>query len=302
MNKYSRRQFLAKSFAAGGVLSLGLLGSCSRTEQFSTQAETSKIQFGLVTYQWGKDWDLPTLIKNCESADVLGVELRTEHAHGVKDSMTTAQRQQVKKTFADSAVTLVGLGMNFDFHHTDQARVRANIEGAKSYIVLSRDVGGSGIKVKPNNLPADVPAEKTIEQIGRSLNELGKFAQDYGQQIRVEVHGKRTQNLEVMKKIMDVADNRNVAVCWNSNQKDLVGKGLEYNFDLVKNRLGDTVHVREFDKGDYPYQRLINLFVKNNYKGWILLEAHSFPPLADRIVGLSRQKLIFDKMVAAARS
>lgn len=303
MKKYSRRQFLARSIVTGGgVLSLNLLGSCSGPERFSAQADKSQMRFGVVTYQWGKDWDLPTLIKNCESADVLGVELRTEHAHGVNDSMNKIQRQQVKKRFADSRVTLIGLGMNFDFHHTDQAKVRANIEGAKSYVVLSHDVGGSGIKVKPNGLPAEVPADKTIEQVGRSLNELGKFAGDYGQQIRVEVHGRKTQYLSVMKKIMDIADNPNVAVCWNSNQQDLAGEGLEYNFNLVRDRLGDTVHVRELNKGDYPYQQLINLFVKNNYKGWILLEAHTFPPLADRIKGLSQQKLIFDEMLAAARS
>ena len=25
------------------------------------------MQLGLVTYMWGADWDLPTLIKNCEA-------------------------------------------------------------------------------------------------------------------------------------------------------------------------------------------------------------------------------------------
>ena len=41
------------------------------------------MQLGLVTYQWGADWDLPTLLANCKKANVLGVELRTTHAHKV---------------------------------------------------------------------------------------------------------------------------------------------------------------------------------------------------------------------------
>ena len=53
---------------------------------------------------------------------------------------------------------------------------------------------------------------------------------------------------------MDVATHPNVGVCWNCNGTDLKGQGLEYNFDLVKNRLGDTAHVRELNVADYPYR------------------------------------------------
>ncbi len=53
-----------------------------------------------------------------------------------------------------------------------------------------------------------------------------------------------------MKAIMDVADNPNVGVCWNSNSQDLQGQGLEYNFNLVKDRFSDIVHIRETDTMD----------------------------------------------------
>ena len=72
----------------------------------------------------------------------------------------------------------------------------------------------------------EVPHEKTIEQIGKSLNEVGKFAADYGQKIRVEVHGNETQELPNMKAIMDVANHPNVYTCWNCNDEDLIGQGL----------------------------------------------------------------------------
>lgn len=54
------------------------------------------MNLGLVTYQWGKDWDLPTLLANCEEAGLLGVELRTEHAHGVETSLSAQERKEVK--------------------------------------------------------------------------------------------------------------------------------------------------------------------------------------------------------------
>ena len=51
------------------------------------------MQLGLVTYQWGADWDLPTLIKNCEKTGFRGVELRTTHKHGVEPSLDEAAAQ-----------------------------------------------------------------------------------------------------------------------------------------------------------------------------------------------------------------
>ncbi len=293
----TRRDFLKQSMYFGAAVAAA--GPLGKVLAASPAGPGSKMKFGLVTYLWGQDWDLPTLIANCEKTRVLGVELRTEHAHGVESNLSAQQRREVKKRFANSSVTLLGPGTNFAFHHTDASRLRRDIEGAKQYIKLSHDVGGSGVKVKPNDLPRGVSREKTIEQIGKSLNELGRFGAEYGQAIRLEVHG-ACSPLPIIKAIMDVADHPNVGVCWNSNSQDLEGQGLEYNFNLVKDRFGDTVHVRELNIGSYPYQELMNLFVATDYAGWILLEARTKPE--DRVKALAEQRQVFEEMVAKAQS
>jgi len=292
----TRRDFLKQSMYFGA--SLAAVGPLGKVLAVSPAGPGSRMKFGLVTYLWGQDWDLTTLIANCEKTRVLGVELRTEHAHKVESNLSGQERREVKKHFADSPVTLVGLGTNFAFHHTDPAKLRRDIKGAKEYIRLSSDVGGTGVKVKPNDLPKDVPQEKTVEQIGKALNELGRFAADYGQKIRLEVHGSCSP-LPVIQAIMDVADHPNVGVCWNCNSQDLEGRGLEYNFNLVKDRFGDTVHVRELNIGDYPYQELMNLFVAMDYAGWILLEART--KQEDRVKALAEQREVFEEMVAKAQ-
>lgn len=253
------------------------------------------MQFGLVTYLWGKDMDLPTLIDVCEKSGLGGVETRTEHQHGVEPSLSTAERKEVKKRFADSPVTLVGYGSNAQYHEADPAKVAANIDLTKAYIHLMHDCGATGVKVKPNGFPSDVSREKTIEQIGKSLNKVAAYGADYGQQIRVEVHGKGTQELPVMKAIFDVADHPNATICWNSNDVDLQGEGLDHNFDLVKDRFGATVHVRELNDGKYPYGRLFELFKKMDYKGWILLEARGNPE--DKVKALFEQRKVFEELV-----
>lgn len=286
----SRRAFIQKSLAAGlGVAALPLIPAFPVPQK-------SGMKFGLVTYEWAKDWDLPSLIANCEKSGVLGVELRTRHAHGVEASLSPAQREEVKKRFADSPVTCLGYGSNYEFHSPDPAKLNQNIEGTKAYIKLCHDIGATGIKVKPNTLPEGVSKEKTIAQIAASFNEVGKYAQDFGQLIRVEVHGNITQELPVMKAIFDQVTEPNVKICWNSNPEDLLPPGLEYNFDLVKKWFGDTVHVREFNIGDYPYPELFRLFAKMNYQGWILMEARSQP--ADRVAALREQLELFNRLVA----
>jgi len=288
-NNHSRRNFLQKSIAAGVGLSL--------IDPFSAQAviKKSKMKLGLVTYQWGKDWDLPTLIGNCEKAGLHAVELRTEHAHGVETSLSASQRADVKKRFADSSVTCVGYGSNFDYHHADQDRVKQNIQGTKDYLKLCKDIGATGIKVKPNGLPEEVSKEKTIAQIAASLNQCGKYASDLGQLIRVEVHGKLTQQLPNMKAIFDQVTEKSVKVCWNCNDQDLLPPGLEENFNSVKKWFGDTVHIRELNVGNYPYEQLMGLFARMNYKGWILLEARTEP--TDRIAAMKEQLEVFNKMI-----
>ncbi|HQG48663.1 MAG TPA: hypothetical protein PK373_06200, partial [Sedimentisphaerales bacterium] len=160
----TRREFLKSSVVFGA----GVVAACPLGRIAVAQQSLSKMKFGLVTYLWGEDWDLPTVIANCAKTGVLGVELRTEHAHRVESNLTDAQRQEVRKRFADSPVTLVGLGTNFAFHYPEPDRLRKELEGAKQYVKLAADCGASGIKVKPNDLPKGVPYEKTIEQIGRS--------------------------------------------------------------------------------------------------------------------------------------
>ena len=112
--KNARRDFLKQSmyFGAAVVASTPLAKVLAQ----NSARRGAKMKFGLVTYLWGQDWDLPALIANCEKAGISGVELRTQHAHGVESDLTTRQRRRVKRQFENSAVTLVGLGTNFAFH------------------------------------------------------------------------------------------------------------------------------------------------------------------------------------------
>ena len=251
--------------------------STAAAENAVKAAGKGKMKLGSVTYNLAKDWDVPTLIKNFEATGFQGVELRTTHAHGVEVSLSKAERAEVKKRFADSKVELMGLGSAFDYHTPDQSKLRKDIEATKEYIVLAQDVGATGVKVRPNGLPKEMPVEKTLEQIGRSLAELAKFGADHGQQIRLEVHGSETSLLPNIKRIIDVAIHKNAGVCWNSNQTDLDGAGFDHNFDLVKDKIF-SVHMRDLYLAEYPFRRLLTRLNEIGFSGYCLAE---IPPSTD---------------------
>lgn len=288
MNHLNRRTFLKQTALATSAVVLPGTGAIPEW------ALKSKMKLGLVTYLWGKDMDIPTLISSCKASKLKGVELRVEHAHGVHLGMSASELEEVRRQFADSPIEVVGMGTNEEFDSPDPAVVKENIERAKGWVRVSQAIGGTGVKVKPNKFHEGVPKEKTLEQIGRSLNELGAYAADRGQVIRLEVHGRGTQQLPNIKTIMDHAPHPSVGVCWNCNEQDLDGQGLEYNFNLVKDRLSDIVHVREMNVGDYPYAELMKLFKKNNYDGWILLECRT--EQADKVAAMKEQYKVFKKL------
>ena len=293
MEILSRRRLFSRGIQAGaGLMSL-------RCAAAAPSKRISKMRFGFTSYQWGSDWDIPTLIANCTQAKAFGVELRTsaKYAHGVELSLSGAQRREVKKRFADSPVALVGIASAERFDWPDPAKLNAAIESAKGHVKLSQDVGSRGVRVFPNDFHKEVPQEKTIEQISRALNILGKYAADYGQMIRLENHGS-AGDLVTLRKIMDGVDQPNVRIKLNGYAGD--GPDFARRCELIKPLLGDTLHMHELNRGDFPYQLQTDLLIDAGWQGWWLLEASTKVP--DRVGALIEQRGIWEQLVAKSLS
>ncbi len=297
-----------KDFSRRDFLSLGLcittcaaaaasLNSCNSLKTAETEKRAARTSFGFTTYQWGKDWDVPTLIANCTKAEVFGVELRTSqsYAHGVELDLDARQRREVMKRFEGSPVCLVGIASSERYDSPDEEKLKAAIENTKAYVKLSRDVGGSGVRVFPNSFHDGIPREKTIEQIANALNVVGAFAADYGQEIRLEAHGSAGE-LTTIRAIMDQVVQPSVRVKLNSDMRDTKGEGFEYKFNLVKDLLGETLHLHNLKDTQFPYQLQMDLLVKVGWSGWQLLEVSD--KVKDRVQALIEQRQIWDRMLA----
>lgn len=276
MPRTKRREFLK----SGIVSAAGITGFARSAEALSSPsvpfvAEAAgtppPFHLGLVTYNLAADWDIETIIENCEKTGFVGAELRTTHKHGVEPSLSKQQREEVKKRFADSKVRLVSLGTTCEYESPNAATVEKNIEETRRWCELARDLGCLGVKVRPNGFPRDVPHEQTLEQIGHALAKCGDIARDHGVEIWMEVHGEGTQISANAHQILLVANHPLVGACWNSNPTDVENGSVRKSFELLKPWIR-SCHINNLDNAAYPWHELFTLFRSVNFDRYTFAE------------------------------
>ena len=270
MSCVTRRTFLQAGAAAVAPCTLRTAAADS-----PSVGKPLKFRLGIVTYNIAARWDIPTILKVCKGVGLSPVELRTSHAHGVEPTLTREERQEVRRRFADAGIDIWGCGTICDFHSPDPAVVRKNIETCKAFVQLAADIGGRGVKVRPNGLPKNVPVEKTLEQIGKALVECGKAAADSGVEIWVEVHGAGTSHPPHIKTIMEHCGHPQVGLTWNSNKTDLKDSSVADYFRLLRPWIR-SCHINELTSG-YPYRELFRLLREARYDRVTLAEIEGMP-------------------------
>jgi sugar phosphate isomerase/epimerase len=277
MSAVTRRRFLQ---TAGGVAAVGLAGPTAAAAPARSEGGRPRYRLGLVTYNVGAKWDLPTLLKVCKNTGIAAVELRTTHAHGVEPTLGKEQRREVRDRFKDAGVEIWGCGSVCEFHSPDPAVVRKHVETCKEFVQLVHDLGARGVKVRPNGFPKGVPQEKTLDQIGKALVECGKAAADANVEIWVEVHGGGTSLPANMKTIMERCGHPKVGLTWNSNPTDLVNGSVVPAFEMLRPWLL-SCHINDLYKdssGVYPYRELFRLLRESGYDRYTLIEVGKGTP------------------------
>ncbi|WP_020470349.1 sugar phosphate isomerase/epimerase family protein [Zavarzinella formosa] len=274
----NRREFVVAG-ASAGVVAVGSVTGAEPAKPAASSAAGIPFQLGMVTYNVAAQWDLATTLKICKSVGIAAVECRTTHKHGVEPSLTKDQRADVKKQFADSGVAFWGAGSTCEFHAPDETVVKKNIELCKTFIDLVAEIGGKGVKVRPNGLPKGVPVEKTLAQIGKALKECGTAAESAGIEICVEVHGPGTQEPANAKTIMEETAHKSVGLTWNSNPTDVKAGSVKESFDMLKPWI-KSCHINEIYKDAakiYPYRELFSLLRSIGYNRYTMIEVGRTP-------------------------
>ncbi len=240
------------------------------------------MRLGLVTYMWGAECgvgsaDAP---QNCEATGFEGC--RTSF-----DAQTWRRAEPYRRSAGGSpqavsryAGEVSRPGSACEYHSPDHGVVKNNIDLTKKFVELSADLGGDGGEGPPQRARQGGAEETTIARIAAALHECGEFAKQHRQEIRVEVHGPGTSKLEVMRKILAQADHSHVVACWNANPGETIDGSIKPGFDLLKDKLGGTIHIHDLYDKAYPYREFFALLKGIGYVGHLCSES---PPTADPV-------------------
>jgi sugar phosphate isomerase/epimerase len=229
------------------------------------------VKLCLLTYNLARGWELPTLIQSARRLGFAALELRADagHKHGVELELGKAQRREVRDRIEDAYLEIACLGTGHRYESPDGRQRRAQIEATKKYVELAADVGCSRVRVFGNNMPDGVARDEVVQYVGESLRELGEFADPFGVDVLLEMHG-QFNYWGFARAAVDVADHSRVGIVYNCDDRDLVGSSVAATYDRVRDLIRH-VHMHDFG-GSYPYPELFELLAEDGYDGYLSSE------------------------------
>ena len=230
------------------------------------------MKLSLLSFNIGKDLELPELLKAAHENGFVGVELRCQlgHKHGVELDLDDAARQSVRDAFDDNYVDIAGLTVSNRFQYPDKKERQASVDEVKRYIELAADLDAGRVRVFGNDMPAGVPRSDVIQYVGESLRELGEFAEDFDIEVNLEMHG-QFNRWRFARRAVEVADHPLIGIVYNCDPRDVIGGSVAATVDHVLPYI-QHVHMHELSDPRYPHHEFIPMLNKLDYTGYLSAE------------------------------
>lgn len=238
------------------------------------------MKLSLLTYLMARNWELPKIIEVARSAGFAGVEFRVDarHRHGVELDTSPAQRRAIRDQLQDAYLAVAALGTGCRFDNPDPQRRREAVELTKRYVELAANVGAGRIRVFGNDMPRgeDAPDRADVlRYVGDALREAGEFADPFGVDVLLEMHG-QFNFWGFARAAVEHAAHPRVALVYNCDRRDMVGGSVAATYGRVRDLIRH-VHMHELTNG-YPYPELFALLQRDGYEGYLSSEVEQEVP------------------------
>ena len=234
------------------------------------------MKLSLLTYNIAAEWSLDQIIQVCKKNGYAAIEFRAElkHKHGVELETTPAQRKEAKYKLEDAYLAASGVGTSCVFESPDPSERDRNIDRAKRFIELARDIGAPHVRVFGNVIPKGVDRDECVKYVGESLRVLGEFADPIGVNVGLEMHG-QFNFWKYTLRAVEIANHPRIAIVYNCDNRDLIGGSCAATYSYVRHRIRH-IHMHEFTD-IYPYRELFGLLKKDGYQGYLSAEINGGP-------------------------
>jgi len=234
-------------------------------------------------------WDWKTILNNASSWGFAAIELR-----GIQDQMdltkciefTGARLKSSLQDLSAAGLSISDLGASAQMHEPDPARRARHMDEVRRFIDLAHKLNAPYVRVFPDRFIKGEDRKVTLARISDGLHQLGEYARTAGVTVVLESHGEFRRASDILP-VIEGAGSKSVAFLWDAHHTFVEGEKPADTFRQLGKytrhiHLKDSVPVpgkgnadRRYvllGRGDVPVQQIVNVLVKNGYKGYYCLE------------------------------
>lgn len=228
------------------------------------------------------DWTFSQVLDFAKRHDYAGIELR-----GIQRQMdlpkciefsTAEKRKETAGLMKDKGLQFVDLGSSANLHQTDAAEVKKNMDEARNFIDLAKDISCPYVRVFPNKIPKE-QKDSTIQLIAERLHQLGEYATGKNVMVLMETHGDAVWSDDIVR-IMELANHAQVGLVWDVCNMWTITKEAPAEVYKKLHKYIHHTHIKDarlensavkyvlLGKGEVPVFEAIDLLSKGGYKGY----------------------------------
>ncbi|HET7456182.1 MAG TPA: sugar phosphate isomerase/epimerase family protein, partial [Gemmatimonadaceae bacterium] len=274
-----RRQFIHASAA------MLTAAACARRSRVPSVATAGRLPLGFSTLGC-PGWEWTRALDFAAAHGYAAIELR-----GIRGEMdltrvpelTPARVAESRRQLAERGLRVACLGASAAMHEMDAAKRAAQMDEARKFIDLAREIGAPYVRVFGNQYVPGVAHEETRMRVAAGLRELGEYAHGRGVTVLIESHGDFTDSPS-LREVLERASSPGVALLWDAHHTFVSGK--EEPEETVRQlgawirhtHLKDSVPAGKDRRyvltgtGDVPVRRQVEALAGSGYRGLFSFE------------------------------
>jgi len=272
MTQLTRRQFIQNSAVFAAALPI-----------YASAAASKPLPIGFSTLGC-PGWDWAKILNFAQQNSFASVELR-----GLQGTMDLPARLEFsperivasKKDVAAHGLHISCVSSSANMHETDTKKHEEQLADARRFIDLAHSLGVPYVRVFGNKIVG--PRDQALQNVAKSLRELGDYAGPKQVTVLIESHGDFTDS-PTLRAILEQAHSKHVGLLWDAHHTYVdgkedpsftvgqLGKYIHHTHLKDSRKEGNDVHYVLTGRGQVPVKQQVQALVKIGYKGYYSFE------------------------------
>ena len=262
-------------------------------------------------------WPWPKILDQAAALGYAAIEIR-----GIEGEMDLSKRPEfsavriaeTRRQLADHGLIVSDLGASAHLHERPGPAREKQLDEARRFVDLARDIGARWVRVFPNGYLESEPHDATLHRIGETLAQLGWFAKGSGVGLLMESHGELTDSASLVK-VMQVAESApGTGLVWDTHHTVVsggeapadtwrqIGKWVRHTHIKDSVAQGDDRHYVLLGQGTVGAEEIVRTLADGGYDGIYSFEWEKVwhPDIAEPEVAIPQYAEVMTKWLAEA--